>query len=471
MTTSHPQSIDEATLSRLRDQVSGPVYTPTDAQFDDVRQIWNGTIQRSPAVIIRCSSEADVQAAVRFAVEREMPLTVCGGGHNVAGLAIADGAVMIDLRDMRSVVVDPAAQTARVAGGAMLGDVDQATRPHGLSVPVGVATETGIAGLTLGGGLGWLRRKFGLTCDNLIGARVVTADGSVVVANERENPDLLWALQGGGGNFGIVTEFEFQAHPVADDIYFCLVFHPIEAAEVGLQLFRKLAAEAPDDMSGFAILWGVPHDEEAFSTGDFGKDTIVFAAAWSGDPSEGEQFFQPLRDLASPYSDMSGVMPFLDVQQLFDADYPKGGRYYWKSNYLADLPEDAGRVLIDLARKRPSPESTLDVWQLGGAISRVSAAATAYPHRDAPFLLGIEANWHNAEDDGANIEWAREVYAAMEPFAHKGALYINFPGDLEEGDELVRKAYGVNYDRLARVKAQFDPGNMFRTNMNIRPAT
>lgn len=463
------RSIEDHDVEELRRRMHGRLVTPGDASFDDERQVWNGTIDRRPALIARCHDEHDVQIAVRFASEHDMVLSVCGGGHNVAGLAVAEGGMMIDLREMRAVSVDPEAGIARVSGGATLGDVDQATRPHGLAVPVGVATETGIAGLTLGGGLGWLRRKFGLTCDSLVGARVVTATGDVVVADGSEHADLLWALKGGGGNFGIVTEFVFQAHPVADELHFCLVMHPLGAAREALELYRTMAPTAPDDMSGFAVLWSVP-DAEEFPAEHRGKDTVVFAAAWAGDPAEGERFFAPLRSVATPYADLSGTMPFLEIQSLFDPDYPKGDRYYWKSTFLADLPQEAVDTLVDFTERRPSSRSSLDVWQLGGAVGRVSREETAYPHRDAPFLLGIEANWGDAADDAANIAWARELFAAMQPYAFDGALYVNFPGEVEEGDQLVRGAYGVNYARLARVKAAYDPGNLFRANLNIPPA-
>ncbi len=463
-----PAEIDEGEVTALASRLEGTLLQATDAAYEDARKIWNGTIDRRPALIATCKSTNDVAEAVRFATRHDLLVSVCGGGHNVAGLAVSDGGLMIDLREMRQVTVDAATSTVTAQGGAQLGDIDPVAQSAGLVVPIGVASETGIAGLTLGGGMGWVRRKYGLTCDNLLRATVVTAGGEVVTASADENPDLLWALKGGGGNFGVVTEFQFRAYPVGPEVTFCLVAHPIEKAREGLQLFRSFAENAPDEMSAFAILWSVPHADD-FPKEHQGKPTLIFAAAWIGDPSEGEKLFEPLRTFTEPYADLSGPVPYLDLQQLFDADYPKGARYYWKSNHLASLSDEVIDILVERTLSRPSPESTLDVWQLGGAISRVPEGATPYPHREAPYLLGIEANWHHAEDDAANQTWARDVFATMRKHSYKDALYVNFPGNLEEGDDLVRKAYGANYDRLAEVKRKYDPDNRFRLNSNIKP--
>lgn len=455
-------------VAALQRTFTGQVYAAGDPGYDETRLVWNGMVDRRPAVIGRCRTTDDVAALVRFAVAHNLPIAVCGGGHNVAGLAVSDGAVMIDLRDMRAVTADAASRRVRAQGGAQLGDVDTAAQAAGLAVPVGVASETGIAGLALGGGLGWLRRKYGLTCDNLTRATVVTARGEVVTASANENPDLLWGLRGGGGNFGVVTEFEFDAYPLGPEVDFTLVLHPIEQAAAGLRLFREIAETAPDEMSAFAILWSVPH-ADGFPAEHHGKPTLIFAVAWLGDATEGERVIQPLRSFTTPYADLSGRMPYLDVQKLFDADYPKGARYYWKSAYLSALSDEAIDLLVEHALRSPSPESTLDIWQLGGAIARVPEDATAYPHRAAPYLLGIEANWHDPAQDAANQAWARGVYAAMQPFSYRDALYVNFPGLGEEGESLVRAAYGTNYDRLVQIKRKYDPENRFRLNTNIKP--
>jgi len=461
--------VSDAALSRLRSSVAGAVLTASDPPYAEARHIWNGTVDRHPSVIVRCTSVSDVQAALRFAVENDLQFSVCGGGHNVAGWAVADGGLMIDLRELSGIDVDPDNRIVRVGGGAVLGDVDAATLPHGLAVPVGVVGETGVGGLTLGGGIGWLRRKHGLTSDNLLAATVVTASGDVVRASSDQHPDLLWALRGGGGNFGIVTQFEFQAHPISDQVYFALVFHPIENAKEGLRRYRELAENAPDDMNAFAILWSVPESDE-FPAEHHGAPALVFAVAWLGDPAEGERYLSPLRSFARPIADLSGMTPFADVQKLFDEDYPSGGRYYWKSNYISALDDDAIEDLIELALARPSRESSIDIWQLGGAIQRATPESSAYPHRGAPYLLGIEANWNDPADDEANRDWARNVYDRTAKYGYGGAVYVNFPGHGEEGDSLVRGAYGVNYARLQAVKARYDPQNRFRMNQNIRPA-
>ncbi|GAA4635822.1 hypothetical protein GCM10023196_083010 [Actinoallomurus vinaceus] len=333
---------------------------------------------------------------------------------------------------------------------------------------MGVVTQTGIAGLTLGGGLGWLRRKYGLSCDSLISVDLVTAAGEVVTAGTEHDQDLLWAVRGGGGNFGVVTSFEFRAYPVGPDVYFAQVLHAGADARAVLRSYGEWAVTAPDEISSFAILWHAPEIEE-IPAEHHGTPIVVFVAMHSGDAARGEAELRPLRDIGSPIADLSGVQPYLDVQRFFDEDYPAHTmRYYWKSRYLTGLPDELIDMLVKRNEISPSPHCTLDVWQLGGMLSRPGARDTAFGDRSAPFLLGIEANWESPRDDEACVEWARGVYAALAPFS-TGAEYLNFPGAYEEHDRMMRTTFGDNLDRLAALKRQYDPDNLFRLNQNVRP--
>ncbi|MBA9002973.1 FAD-binding oxidoreductase [Thermomonospora cellulosilytica] len=457
------QDMAEGLAGRLR----GRVVQATDADYDQVRAVWNGMIDRRPAALVRCAGTSDVIEAVRYARARGLMVAVRGGGHNVSGTAVCDDGLVVDLTPMRGVRVDPAAGTVRAAGGVTIGDLDSETQAFGLAVPMGVVTETGIAGLTLGGGLGWLRRKYGLSCDNLISADVVTADGRVVVAES--DPDLLWALKGGGGNFGVVTSFEFRAYPVGPDVFFAQVIHAGTDARSVLRAYREWAAAAPDEISSFAILWHAPEDE-SIPAEHHGTPIVVFAAMHSGTPEEGEAALQPLRDIGTPIADLSAATSYLEAQRFFDEDYPAHVmRYYWKSRYLTGLPDDLIDVLVELNEGSPSPHSTLDVWQLGGAFARPGTRDTAFGDRSAPFMLGIESNWENPADDEACIAWARRVHTTLGPFS-TGAEYLNFPGLYEDSDRTVRDTFGPNLDRLAVVKRRYDPDNVFRLTHNIRPS-
>lgn len=467
MSTTTSDQITQA-ARELANGLAGRVILPGDGEYDEARALWNGIIDRRPGVIVRARTAEDVREAVRFATSRALPVSVRGGGHNVAGNAVIDGAVVVDLSEMRGVAVDAAARTVRVEGGAQIGDVDEATQKHGLAVPFGVFPETGVAGLTLGGGLGWLRRRFGLTVDSLLEVEVVTAAGEIVVANERQHSDLFWALRGGGGNFGVVTAFTFQAHEIGTDVLFSAVYLPFDAAREALAFYHDYINTTPDALSSFAILGGLPDDPHAPAEVR-GKDFALFLSVWSGDPDEGERVVRPLREFAAPMLDDTGVRPFIEVQHVFDPDYPKGGRYYWKSNYIDGLDAKMIDILVEHAGRRPSPVSTIDVWQLGGAVARVPAEATPIPQRSAAYLIGVESNWFDAGADAENIAWARELYRAVVD-ASPGGLYVNFAGFGEEADELTRRAYGANYARLARVKAAYDPANVFRFNTNIKPA-
>ena len=460
-------SVSDAVIARLRTTLRGQVIASADPAYDATRAVWNGMIDRRPGVIVRPVDANDVSAAVNAAREHGLLLAVSGGRHNVAGSAMAEGALVIDLRDLREVAVDAASGRVRVQGGALLGEIDAATQAHGLAVPVGVVSETGIAGLALGGGLGWLRRKHGLTADNLLAAEIVLADGRIVRANEREHADLFWALRGGGGNFGVVTEFEFQAHPLGPEVPVLFTCIPVEQAVAGLRFFREQMRGAPDDLNTFAIFGAVP-PAEGVPEAVHGRDALIFLGVWCGEPSQAERYMAPLRAFTTPLADLSGSWPYLDAQKLFDEDYPNGGRYYWKSQYADTMTDEMIEVLVRYAAVRPSQASTIDVWHMGGAISRVPPDATPVPQRSAEYLIGIESNWTDPAEDAANMKWARDLWAELQRFSQQG-LYINFAGFGEEGGDLVRAAYGANYQRLAQIKAKYDPANLFRVNQNIVP--
>ncbi len=468
MSTHVARTIPHSVTDQLVAALPGAVIRAGDAAYDEARGVWNGMIDRRPAIIARPTDAAGVAAVVRVAAEHGVPLAVRGGGHNVAGSAVADGAIVLDLSSMRGVSVDAEKRIVTAQGGALLGDIDPATQKHGLAVPVGVVSETGVAGLTLGGGLGWLRRKYGLSVDNLLRVEVVLADGSIVTADSGQHADLFWAVRGGGGNFGVVTSFEFRAHPVGPEVTMLVAFLPLEEGGRALRFFREYMTTVPDELSSFAIVGGVP-EAEMFPEQACGRDAVIFAAAWCGDPAEGERVIAPLRSFTAPLADLSGPWSYADVQTFFDEDYPKGGRYYWKSQYINTLADEAIDALVDFGRSRPSKASTIDLWNLGGAIARVPAEATPVPQRQAEYLIGIESNWTEAADDTANMAWARELWGACQKFSDAG-IYVNFAGFGEEGDSLVRSAYGDNYARLAQIKAKYDPGNLFLMNQNIKPA-
>lgn len=456
-------------IELLHSRLRGKVYQPGDDGYEKHRKIWNGVIDKYPALIIRCTGVADVINAVQFAGEHNLPVSVRGGGHNVSGSAICDDGVVIDLSQMNSVRVDTSRNTVRVGGGATLGDIDHETQAFGLAVPVGVVSKTGIGGLALHGGLGFLTRKYGLTSDNIIAADIVTAEGKLITADEKNHPDLLWALRGGGGNFGVVTSFEFQAYPVGPQVWLALVFYPVDKAQKVLQFFQKFNRESPDELNGIILFWNAPTDDH-IPEEHRGTPVIIFAACYCGPVEDGEQAIKAIREIDTPIADLSGLFPYTSAQQLFDPDYPDGQRYYWKSVYLNSMNDEVISVLIDHAAKRPSPITSLDVWGLGGAYSRKKPEDTAFVRRNEPYMIGIESNWIDPAEDDANIGWAREVFQDLQRFSTGGA-YLNFGGFADEGDDLTKKSYGKNYRRLQQVKATYDPENFFRSNFNIRPVS
>jgi FAD/FMN-containing dehydrogenase len=459
-----------AEVGAFRGAFAGEVLAPDDPGYEDARAIWNAMIDRRPWAIARCRNPSDVADAIRYARSTGLAIAVRGGGHNVAGTGTVDGGLLIDLSPMRGVEVDPETRRATVQGGATLGEIDAATQEHGLAAPLGLVSETGVAGLTLSGGIGWLRRARGLSCDAMIAAEVVTADGEVVRTSEVERPDLLWALRGGGGNFGVVTSFTFDLVEIGPDVAVAFTLYP---ASDGTSVYRRveelLASEPAPRFAPLGFFGRVPAGE-AFPEHTHGAPFAAVAGVYpSTDPTEGERAVQPFRELGDPLADLSGVMPYVEAQTLLDEDYPDGLRYYWKSTELTSLSDGAIERLEALAAEAPSERSTLDIWFQGGAMAQVAAEETAYGDRSAPILIGVEANWEDPADDDANVAWARRCIDELVPFS-TGGVYLNFPGLHEEGQAQLRAAFGPNYDRLAQVKRAYDPDNVFRINHNIAPA-
>ena len=446
----------------------GDLIRPGDPDYDDTRAVWNGMIDKRPVLIARCAGIADVVSAVKFARENDLLVAVRGGGHNVAGTAVCDDGLVIDLSDMTGVRVDPEAQTAWIQAGATWADLDHETQAFGLATPGGVVSDTGVAGLTLGGGIGHLRRKYGLSCDNLRSVELVTADGGYLTASADENVDLFWGLRGGGGNFGIVTGFEFELHPVGPDVATCLVFYSGDRLTEVLRAYREFVATASDEISTLVFVGELP-EEELFSAEWIHEQKFAIMGCYAGPADEGEAKLKPLREFANPIADFSETMPYAEFQQLLDEDYPDGMRYYWKSLYLDGLSDSAIDRIEYWAEAAPSPLSTVDVWQLGGAITDVDIEESAFAGRHAPFLLGVEANWENSESDDANVEWVRDCLDDMRQFSD-GSIYLNFPGFLEEGDDMMRTTFGPAYERLVALKDEYDPKNLFRMNQNIEPS-
>ena len=470
---SAPQgALDPDAVAALRGSLAGRLITPDDSDFDRARAVWNGMIDRRPALIASCASTADVVAALRFAREHDLLVAVRGGGHSAAGHSTCDGGIVIDCSPLESLEVDPDARIATAGAGITWGEMDAATQPFGLAAPGGVFARTGIAGLTLGGGYGWLGCTYGLACDNLIAAEVVTAAGDVIVADdEGEHAELMWGLRGGGGNFGIVTRFTYRLHPVGPESYFAVVFHDGEGEGTArtLRCYRDYCAAAPDAVNLIAACGVIPDELHGFPEAHYGRRFELIGAHYVGPVDEGERATRPLRELAEPLADFSGVVPFLDVQRLWENDYPDGMRYYWKSVNLDRLDDDVVARIVEHAERQASPLSTTDLWHVGGGIKRANRERSAFRGRDAAFLLGLEANWVDAADDDANIGWAREFTSDMEAFSD-GSRYLNFAGLQEEGEAMMRSTFGPHYARLAALKRRYDPTNVFRLNQNIAPA-
>jgi len=455
-------------IDSLRNGFSGILLQPGDDGFDAARVVWNGMIDRKPAVIARCRNAADVGAAVRFARDNGLCVAIRSGGHNVAGYAVCEAGVMIDMASMNHVRVSSDLAFADIEGGATWGDVDAATTPFGRATPGGVVSATGVAGLTLSGGIGWLRGLHGLACDNIVEADIVLADGRLVLASETENPDLLWALKGGGGNFGVVTRFRQAIHPIADELFFCGPAYPEERAGEIIPKWRDFMATASARLSGLAEFSTVP-DDPSYPEEARGRRVVALAHVYDGPAEEGERVCAPLRDYGRPLVDFSGCMPYRTIQALYDPLFPKGrDRCYWKSTYLRALDRTIIEEILAWLAKRPSEMTFASIWKFAGAMQAVATEATAFGDRSAPFMLSLDGIWSSASDDDANMGWVKNCWDDMQRHS-TGRMYLNFPGH-GEGDDLVKNALGPNiYARLQQVKGRYDPANLFRLNQNIVP--
>jgi FAD/FMN-containing dehydrogenase len=458
--------VEVSSIHRLRETFKGRLLAPDHDDYDGARAVWNGMIDRRPALIAGCVDEDDVVTAVAFARQQGLRISVRCGGHSVAGKAVCEGGLMIDLTAMNKVVVDKEAMTVTVQGGAQLGDVDAATQAFGLATPAGIVSETGVGGLTLGGGVGYLSRRFGLTADNLRSAEMVTADGERIRASSSENPDLFWALRGGGGNFGIVTSFEFRVHELGPEVLVGQAFYRIEERRAVLGFYRDLTVKAPDELAAYALVVNAP-PVEPFPQELHGRPVIAIVCCYSADHEEGRQVLAPLEAFGDPVVRFVAPMPFVELQQSFNAGVPAGARYYWKTHFHRELSDEALDTFADNVATLPGPLSIVGFEPMGGAISRVGAQDTAFPHRDVAFALGVWCGWVDPADDEQAIAWARKVHRAMTPFATGGA-YSNY---LDQDDtEQMDAAFSANLERLQQVKAKFDPDSFFGGNQDIPPA-
>jgi FAD/FMN-containing dehydrogenase len=452
-------------IESLKQRLDGTVILPGDSTYDEARSIWNGMIDRKPAVIVRCRTEADVTHAVKYAGENQLIVSIRGGGHNIAGHAVCDGGVMIDLSTMKEVRVDASARRAYVQPGATLGDVDRATQAYGLATPTGINSTTGIAGLALGGGFGWLSRKHGLTSDNLVSARIVTADGKCLHVNDTAHVDLFWALRGGGGNFGVVTQFEFALHPIGPDVLSGLLVFPRSEAATVLRKYREFAAGTPDELSVWIVMRKSP-PLPFLPPEVHGQDILALALCFVGSEESGRKLIAPLAEFGTVLGQHVGMQPFTAWQQAFDPLLTPGARNYWKSHNFSDLKDGFFDAIVEHAGAMPSSQCEIFLGQLGGQTARVPVDATAFGNRDANFVMNVHGRWNSPAEDETGIAWAREVYRATLPYATGGA-YSNFL-TAEETDR-VKSAFGANYARLEQVKKSYDPVNFFRLNQNIRP--
>jgi FAD/FMN-containing dehydrogenase len=448
--------VSENQIQEFRNSFRGEIIRPDDGGYEKARKIWNASVEKHPGIISRCSGVADVVGAVNFAQENALLVAVRGGGHDVGGRALCDGGLVVDLSRTKGIHVEPASRTARVQGGATLGDVDHETHAFGLAVPAGIISKTGIAGLTLGGGVGWLIRKFGMTIDNVLSFEVVNAEGKVLTAREGENDDLFWALRGGGGNFGVVTSFEFRAHPVSTVLGGLLVYPRVAAIEV-LRFFRDFMQSAPDELTVYAALLHTPD----------GAPVVGVIACYCGDVAEGQRALSPLRGFGSAAMDTIQPLPFPAMQSLLDAFFPDGNYNYWKSTMQRELSDDAISVILDHTNKMSSPLSMVVVEYYGGAAGRVGASDTAFPHRHLPWDILIAAQWANPAESSQHRAWARGLADALRPFS-SGAYLLSALD--QEADEVINAAFGANLPRLAALKKKYDPTNFFRVNQNIKPA-
>ncbi|WP_172294299.1 FAD-binding oxidoreductase [Pseudoruegeria sp. HB172150] len=452
-------------------QIAGEVILPGDPEYDTARAVWNAMIDRRPALIVRPANADDVIAAVNHARVAGMPISIKGGGHNVAGHATCNDAMMLDMSLMRGVEVDPEARVAKVQGGATWGNVDEATQKHGLATPGGLISDTGVAGLTLAGGIGWLRSKHGFSADNVMAFTVVTAKGSVVRAAMDSHPDLYWALRGGGGNFGVVVEFEFALHPCGPTVMFAAPIYPITAGAGPIRFWRDFLADKHDCMGSLVEFSTIPESED-FPEKYWGLRCYTIAALWAGDADEGERVMQPLREQGELAADFSGQMAYCDVQKLFDELFPAGDfRAYWKCHYTPEVSDALIDDALRIAAEAPSDSTLSSIWNMGAETMSVPWDETAIDRRGMAWMYSLDSAWQDPADDEVNISFTRRAWEETRKYSTEGRLYLNFGGHAEEGEKLVREAYGDSYARLSRVKAQYDPTNIFRFNGNVLPAS
>jgi FAD/FMN-containing dehydrogenase len=458
--------LGEATVQELRESIRGEVITPADAGYDAARAVWNGMIDKRPALIVRCSGVADVMAAVEFACSQDLELAVRGGGHSLPGFSTSDGGIVVDLSPMKGIQVDPERLRVVAQGGVTWKELDHETQAFGLAVTGGLISSTGIAGFTLGGGIGWLMRKYGLSADNLVAADMVTADGRLVHASEAENAELFWGLRGGGGNFGVVTSFEFQLHRVGPTVLAGPIFFPGEQAAQILRGYRSYTAQLPDEMTTLVNLTTAP-PAPFLPESVHGKKIVAVVGVYAGAPDAGRELADGLRALGTPIVDLLGPMPYTTMQTLLDPLWAAGVRNFFKAGYTPALADDTIDALVRAHQSTISPMSEIHVQHVGGAIARVAEDATAFGERAAPYLINIIARWADGSTDAAQIGWASDLYSAIEP-ATTGGSYVNF---MSVGDDRVAATYGeAKYERLARLKETWDPSNLFRLNQNIQPA-
>ena len=449
-------TVQAHSIEGLRAAVRGSVITPADPGYDDARRVWNAVIDRRPAAIVRCRAAADVIAAVNFARDSRLPLAIRGGAHNVAGRCTCDDGIVIDFSEMKSIRVDPAAKTVRAEPGLRLAEVDRETQACGLATTGGTVGDTGIAGLTLGGGFGWLGGRHGMTADNLIGADVVLADGTLVRASEHENPDLFWALRGGGGNFGVVTSFEYKVHPIGPMIVGGIIVHPFPQAADALRFYGEFIRQAPDDLTVAAVMMTAPDGQKACG----------LVAAYAGPIEEGLKAVEPLKAFGTPVVDMIGAVPYVAQQSLLEAAMPPNVRNYWKADFVPDVSAGVIDDAVSSYAQAVSPMSALLFFPIHGRASRIAADATAYPHRRG-IHFGIYALWTDPAEDRQHTAWVRQTWDAVQPYV-PGGVYVNELGE-DEGDNRVEQAYAGNYERLREIKRKYDPDNLFCLNANIKP--
>ena len=459
-------TVGSASLDKLQSSLRGALLFPGDDGYDQARTVWNAMIDRRPALVVRCSGADDIRKAITFAREHKLLTAIKGGGHNIAGNAVCDGGLLIDLSNMRRVTVDPIARVAQVEPGVTLGEFDRECQAYGLATPVGINSTTGISGLTLGGGFGWLSRKYGMTVDNLISADVVTADGRLLHASNQENADLFWAIRGGSGNFGVVSRFEYRLHPVGPDVVCGLVVYSLREAASALKGYREYVKNLGDETSVWAVLRKAP-PLPFLPPEVHGTEIIAFAVFHCGDTDEGNKVIQPMRKLGTVLGEHIGVQPYTAWQQAFDPLLTPGARNYWKSHNFVELSDGAIDAAVRYAQNCPSPHGEIFFGLLGGATTRPAPDATAYSHRNAIYVCNVHSRWETAPDDKKCIDWARAFFRDAAPYA-TGGVYVNFLTD-DESDR-IKAAYGPGYDRLAAVKTKYDPENLFRMNQNIRPS-